>query len=58
MITNCKDQSKWYSTCVGEIFPLLEIEEKEYKTLEKSGLGDDHRFINFVSKEDAEVIDE
>jgi len=57
-IIKCNDQSKWYSTHVGDTFPLIETFPKEYLTRQ---LPDNHygiRFLNYVAKEDAEVIND
>ena len=51
-IISCNDSSKWYASLVGQVIPLLEEEEQEYKSREPSG------FINFVSKVDAELTEE
>lgn len=51
-IISCNDSSKWYASLVGQVVPLLEVEEQEYKSREPSG------FINFVAKVDAEVTEE
>ena len=50
-IVSCRDKLKWYSDMVGYLVPLLAIEEIEYKSREPAG------YINFVSKEDAEIIE-
>ena len=50
-IVSCNDDRKWYSGLIGKVVPLLDIEEKEYKSREPAG------YINFVSKEDAVVVD-
>lgn len=49
-IIKCDDPNKWYASLVGEVVPLLEVEKTEYKSKEPKG------FINFVSKEDAEIV--
>lgn len=51
-ILSCNDNHKWYANLIGQCVPLLAVEEKEYKSLEPSG------YINFVSKEDAEIVEE
>ncbi len=50
-IISCDDSKKWYASLVGQVVPLIEEEEQEYKSREPSG------FINFVSKSDAEVTE-
>lgn len=50
LITKCTDQRKWYSHLTGKFVPLLEIEENEFKSREPAG------YINFVSKDDAEIV--
>lgn len=50
-IISCDDSKKWYAPLVGQVVPLIEEEEQEYKSREPSG------FINFVSKSDAEVTE-
>ena len=50
-IVSCDDSNKWYASFVGQVVPLIEEEEQEYKSREPSG------FINFVSKSDAEVTE-
>ena len=49
-IINCDDSKKWYASLIGEIVPLLDEEEKEFKSREPEG------YINFISKKDAEII--
>lgn len=40
---------KWYTSLIGQIVPLLDIEESEYKSREPAG------YVNFVSLEDGTV---
>jgi len=56
-IISCDDSHKWYANKIGQLVPLLAIEAREYKSLEDDGITEGHRFVNFVSKEDA-VIEE
>lgn len=49
-IIKCDDPYKWYASLVGEVVPLVDVETNEYKSKEPDG------FINFISKEDAEVV--
>ena len=56
-IISCNDSTKWYADKVGELVPLLAEEETEYKSLQDDGAVEGHRFINFVSKEDAVMLD-
>ena len=55
-IISCNDSRKWYSNLVGQEVPLLAIEETQYKSLQPNGFAEGHRFVNYVSKEDAEVV--
>lgn len=50
-ITKCQDRLKWYYHLVGKYVPLLDIEEKEFRSREEAG------YINFVSLSDAEIIE-
>lgn len=50
LIVKCEDKNKWYASLVGEVVPLLEEEETEYRSVEPEG------YINFISKGDAEVV--
>ena len=49
-IVSCNDANKWYADLVGELLPLIRIEQDEYASIEPDG------YINFVSKDDAEVM--
>jgi hypothetical protein len=55
-ITKCSDPSKWYSTHVGETFPLIETFDTEYLTRQLPDNQFGIRFLNYVQKEDAEII--
>jgi len=57
-ITKCSDQSKWYSTHVGETFPLLETFPTEYLTRQLPDNDFGIRFLNYIAKEDAEIVHE
>ena len=50
-IVGCNNKSKWYSSHIGELFPLLAVEETEFKTRAPSG------YLNFVSLEDGKVVE-
>ena len=56
-IVSCNDSRKWYANLIGQEVPLLAIEETEYKSLQPDGFGGGHRFVNYVSKEDAEIVE-
>lgn len=49
-IISCDKADKWYANLIGEMVPLLAIEETEYKSRQPDG------YINFVSKGDAVVV--
>ena len=57
LIVKCDDNRKWYWPLVGQRVPLLAIEETEYKSLQPEGAVPGHRFVNFVSKEDALIVE-
>ena len=57
LIHSCDDPSKWYYLKQRAVVPLLAIEETEYKTLQDNGIAPGHRFINFVSKKDATIVE-
>lgn len=58
-ITKCSDEKKWYVGKVGQLFPLLDDDysQYEYKTFQDKGLNENHRFINFVSRQDAIIVE-
>lgn len=49
-IISCDKADKWYANLIGEMVPLLAIEETEYKSRQPEG------YINFVSKCDAVIV--
>lgn len=51
-IKQCRDSMMWYASLIGFEFDVLSVEPTVYKTREPAG------YINFILKEDAEVIDE
>ena len=55
-IISCNDSQKWYAKLIGQEVPLLAVEETEYKTLQPDGFCEGHRFINYISKKDAEIV--
>jgi len=58
LITNCSDTSRWYSSNIGETFPLLKEFDIEYLTLQApSEEFNGYRFKNYILKQDAEIID-
>jgi len=57
LIVQCNDNRKWYYGLVGQRVPLLAVEETEYKSLQPEGAVPGHRFVNFVSKEDAIIVE-
>lgn len=50
-ILACSDPLMWYADMIGEVVPLLRIEETEYLSREPAG------YTNIVKKTDAIVID-
>lgn len=56
-IISCEDNRKWYANKIGELVPLLAVEPTEYKSLEDDGVCIGHRFVNFVSKKDAVIVE-
>lgn len=57
LIVSCDDPKKWYADLIGERVPLLAIEETEYKSLQPTGAVEGHRYINFVSRGDAMIVE-
>jgi hypothetical protein len=57
LIQKCSDPRKWYANKVGQCVPLLAVEEKEYKSLQDPDEVYGKRFINFVSKDDAILVE-
>lgn len=59
LITNCSDTRRWYSSNIGEKFPLLKEYDDEYLTLQPPAeeLIRGYRFKNYILKQDAEIID-
>lgn len=51
LITDCSDSQRWYADKVGEYVLFLGDVGSEYKSIDDGG------FVNFVQKEDAEIID-
>ena len=49
-IIRCDKGDKWYANLIGEMVPLLAVEETEYKSRQPDG------YINFVSKGDAVIV--
>lgn len=51
-VIHCTDRSRWYAEHVGEVFPLLDLEEGhyEYKTRQADG------YINYILKKDALLL--
>ena len=56
LIQKCSDSRKWYANKIGQYVPLLAEEKTEYKTLQDPDEETGHRYINFVSKEDAMLV--
>ena len=53
-IISCDDNRKWYSNLIGQLVPLLSEEHGHYEYRSREPAG----YINFVSKSDAEVVEE
>ena len=57
-ILSCDDPNKWYANKIGKTVPYLPDSSKdEWKSLQDDGIGKGHRFTNFISKEDAELVE-
>jgi len=58
-IKSCDDERKWYANKVGSLVPYLEDYNSsyEYKSLQDNGIAPGHRFTNFVSKQDADIVE-
>lgn len=67
-ILSCSDPHKWYANKIGELVPFVDdndiffsedgpIELGEWKSLQDVGICEGHRFVNFVKKTDAEIIE-
>ncbi|WP_372997658.1 hypothetical protein [Marinobacter sp.] len=50
-ITRCPDAMRWYSSHIGETFPLLADLGDEFKSREPEG------YVNFIQKSDCEVVE-
>ncbi|GBO88740.1 hypothetical protein [Marinobacter salsuginis] len=50
-VTRCPDAMRWYSSHIGETFPLLAEYSDEFKTREPAG------YTNFILKTDCEVVE-
>ena len=57
LIKSCKDPRKWYADKVGQFVPYLGTYGNEYKSLQDEGAVPGHRFINFVDKSDAVLME-
>ena len=61
MITRCSDASKWYNNSIGHVFNVISEDDIEYKTRQPPAEGTfarGYQFINYVSKQDAHVLNE
>lgn len=58
-IKSCDDARKWYADKVGSLVPYLEdhVSSYEYKSLQDTGISPGHRFVNFVSMCDADIVE-
>ncbi|GBO89216.1 hypothetical protein [Marinobacter salsuginis] len=50
-IIRCPDAMRWYSSHIGETFPLLADFGDEFKSREPEG------YVNFIQKGDCEVVE-
>jgi hypothetical protein len=51
LIKQCPDKLRWYAPLVGQTVPYLGDLGDEYRSIEPNG------YINFVRREDAEIVD-
>jgi len=59
LVIGCADTRKWYANKVGQVIDILEDLGNEYKVRQDPDpTMSNHRFINFIPKDDAFLINE